>query len=446
MLVRSRSESPLVRSGNGLSWQDPGRPDLFSAIAARKRADQDALLLANRIRLLRTEDQKTRKRVHETERKTHELLELRRRNDSCRALKEVECSQREVQEQDTRERHCREREEQQRKICDRRKMVMEHKLGQSTATKQEREAARQFLQDQRAQTEVEQQARAERVRSQAAAASKSRARSEGARQEMVKNGIKERLCAEEEQRLARLAEIKRMECEEAKLLVQLQKTREQHRNVFMRLEDTMQQSGFGGRVLASTTMTPVARRATPISRSSSQSSLVPLHPVTPQGAVPSGMSLDGPELRIPAMGGGVTVGAASRPPRPQGDRCTGSSAQALLPSPSAVAGMAAVRNRPGSASHAATRSTSTGTPTTANSGRKGSIGAGSQGGCSRSGSSCSTTASGGCHGADLAENSRSNTPSKPKKHQPSTYTTVDGLTLDVAQEEDVDLAALLAGP
>jgi len=450
MPFRSCSESPLLGCADDLLQQDPGRSDLFSAIAARKRAEQDALLLANRIRLLRAEDQKTRKRVQDTERKTHEIVELRRRNEDNRVMKEAECSRREVYEQNVRERQCREREAQQRKIADRRKTIMEHKLEQSNTVRQERDAAKQFLQEHRAQTEAEQQARAERVRSQAAAASKSRARSEGVRQEMAKNNIKERVCAEEDQRLATLAEIERMEREESELLARLQQTQEQHRNAFLRLEDTVQQPGSGSRCLASAVTTPGARRTTPGSRSSSRSSPVPPHPATPQGAFPRGMSLDAPELRVPALSGGGTLYPASRPPRPRGDGCPSSaSAQMLLPSSSCAAtGTVVMRKRPGSASRATTRST--GTPVYAAKAANScntirGVEGGSQSGCSRSGSSCSTTASGGCHGADPGECSRSSTPSTPQKQQPITYTTVDGFTLDVAQEEDLDLAALLNG-
>lgn len=417
MSLRSRSESPLPDCfDDDLSQHAAGRPELFSAIAARKRAEQDALLLANRIRLLRAEEDKTKKRVQETEKKTQEVMAVRRRNEEQRALREVERSQREARELDARERQCRAREEQQRKRSAVQKTVTEHKLGLSNAVKREREEAKLFLQEQRAQTDAEQQARAERVRSIKAAAARSRARSEGTRHTNVKSDIQERLRAEEEQRLARLADIERMEREEAELLARLQKTQEKHRDAFLRLEDT------------------VATRATP--SSSSRSSPVP---VTPQGVFLRG---GGPELQLPTLGSGSTVGAAARPPLPRG------ATLARQQSPCFAAGKAVVRKRPGSASRAAVRSAST--PTYAaraasSCSMKGGIGEGTQVGCSRSGSSCSTTASGGCHGAEPGESSRSSTPSTAQKQQAVTYTTVDGLTLDVAQEEDLDLAALLNG-
>lgn len=46
---------------------------VFDATRARKKAEQDSILLANRIRLLRAEDAQTRKKIVETEKKTQEI-------------------------------------------------------------------------------------------------------------------------------------------------------------------------------------------------------------------------------------------------------------------------------------------------------------------------------------------------------------------------------------
>ena len=46
---------------------------VFDATRARKKAEQDSILLANRIRLLRAEDARTRKKIVETEKKTQEI-------------------------------------------------------------------------------------------------------------------------------------------------------------------------------------------------------------------------------------------------------------------------------------------------------------------------------------------------------------------------------------
>ncbi|CAK0882150.1 unnamed protein product, partial [Prorocentrum cordatum] len=63
-------------------------PAFSSALSARKRAEQDAVLLANRIRLLRAEEENTRKKIRETEKQTTDILEARRRNEEHRLVKE----------------------------------------------------------------------------------------------------------------------------------------------------------------------------------------------------------------------------------------------------------------------------------------------------------------------------------------------------------------------
>ena len=53
---------------------------LTEAIQMRKRADEDARLLSNRIALLKQEEQKAMKKIEETHRKAQEIIEARNRN------------------------------------------------------------------------------------------------------------------------------------------------------------------------------------------------------------------------------------------------------------------------------------------------------------------------------------------------------------------------------
>ena len=59
---------------------------LFNATIARKRAEQDALLLQNRIQLLRLEEEKALSKTKETEKRAGDILTLRERN----ALRQIE--------------------------------------------------------------------------------------------------------------------------------------------------------------------------------------------------------------------------------------------------------------------------------------------------------------------------------------------------------------------
>lgn len=409
--LRSRSESLLMAVGEDLMRPQPGRLDLYSAAAARKKAEQDSLLLANRIRLLRAEEEKTRKRVQDTEAKTREVLELRRRNEERRLSKEAEELRREAEEQELRARAWREREEQQRKLHEKQRAVLEQKISSSTAVKQEREAAKLALQEQRAEKEAEVTARAERVRCSVAASAQSRARSEGAKQELAKSVIRERALFEENQHRARLSDIERMEREEAELVARLQQSQEQHRVAFLRLEDAMQQGGPQGPVGGFHRMSPSS-----CSSSSTRSTPLMLHSGTPTAR---GSSSDAAVAALrPVAGSASGPGVAStgaRPPRPR------AGPHAML------SGLAPgiARARPSSGSRAGARR-----------GEKPSA---------RSASSCST-ASGADSSLGGAATSvgGSSMPSTPQGQQ-ITYTTVDGLLLDIPQEEDLDLASLLNG-
>lgn len=57
-----------------------GRPHLFTATVSRKRTEQDALLLRNRIQLLRLEEERALQKTKETEKKAADILTLRERN------------------------------------------------------------------------------------------------------------------------------------------------------------------------------------------------------------------------------------------------------------------------------------------------------------------------------------------------------------------------------
>lgn len=58
---------------------EEGSPSLVEAKKARQRLEQDAKLLANRIKLLQIEEARTRKRIEETNRKTHRITQAQER-------------------------------------------------------------------------------------------------------------------------------------------------------------------------------------------------------------------------------------------------------------------------------------------------------------------------------------------------------------------------------
>lgn len=370
---------------------------LYNAIMARKKAEQDSLLLANRIRLLRAEEEKTRQKIRDTEKKTQEIVDLRRRNEERRLAKEAEEAQKEAEEQELRVRQMYERVGHHQKLADRQRLVAERKADVSRSVRQDREVHKAVIEEQRDEASAEALARADRVRNAVAAASRSRAKSESAKQELGKMVVHERLVREEDERRARLTEINRMEREEAELIQRLQRTQERHRAAFMQLEDVLR-----GGMLSSTagTSTPSSEGLRPRPGSSSST-----------GALRS-------DRDVQSYSGAVSS-ASSRPPRPRRPPIGG-------PLPSS--NLSTSRTEPSVSKESAVV-----TPTSASNLElrpKQSLSAMS---------SCST-ASGPETGRGAG--SGHSTPNSQSATQ-IMYTRVDGVQLEIPMEEDLDLAVLL---
>lgn len=399
MTSRSRSESSFL--GDSKPEQCP----LFNATTARKRAEQDAILMANRIRLLRAEDDKTRKKIMETEKKTREIVDLQRRKEERRVAKEAEDSRREAEEQEFRARQLRERAEHQQKLQERQRGVHEQKISSSRGVRQEREAAAAIIEEQRRQDEVEALAKAERVRSSAQAAARSRARSEGAKQDLARAAVRERQLRDDDERRAKQSQIEKMEREEAELMARLQRNQERHRAAYMQLEDALRQGG----------------QPTPKGGSSIRGALMP-------GSTPRSESRGGTcsEFVLAAAATPSATGSSARPPRPRGVTPVAPSVSSVQTPVRTPPPIQAPPLRPGSSSRSSSKKA-----TVTDSAAKDS---------SRPLSICSTAS--GAESGPGAAHSGTSTPTSATP-PPIIYTTVDGVQYNIPEEEDLDLAVLL---
>merc|ERR1719450_489848 len=122
---------------------------LFDAAAARRRAEQDAILLANRIRLLKAEEAKTKKQISEAELRTREILCLKQRNVERRRAQQNETVRRDAEAQEARERLFLRREEHARRLEQRQQGVLGRRQALSNEVRREREAIQQHRQEQR---------------------------------------------------------------------------------------------------------------------------------------------------------------------------------------------------------------------------------------------------------------------------------------------------------
>merc|ERR1719382_1703561 len=83
------ADANVPQSSDGVALtQSQMQANLTSAKESRKRAELDAQLLANRIALLKQEEEKAWKKIEETRKRSQEIMELRKQNEQKFAAKE----------------------------------------------------------------------------------------------------------------------------------------------------------------------------------------------------------------------------------------------------------------------------------------------------------------------------------------------------------------------
>eukprot|EP00392_Amoebophrya_sp_AT5.2_P018144 g18613.t1 len=122
-----------------------GRPHLFTATVSRKRTEQDALLLRNRIQLLRLEEERALQKTKETEKKAADILTLISQSRQQQALEaKREGAKHFFQEKIDRELQVKAEKEELIKAMEREELVLIKKLQE---TQKRQQAAYEVLED-----------------------------------------------------------------------------------------------------------------------------------------------------------------------------------------------------------------------------------------------------------------------------------------------------------
>lgn len=237
--ARPRSESPWDPEGQGSAGGDQESLRLFNAAVAKKKVEQDAMLLANRIRLLKAEESKTRKKIRETENRTAEIVNLQRRNEERRQQREAEFIRKEAEEQAIRERQQQEREARQRQKNTRSSSLLIRNQEARNEVLQARLDGQEEIQRRKEEVLAIAGAKRDKIRSASAASAARRERSEDERRVVSMLNFEKKVGKQEQERLAKERVVKQMEAEEQALIERLQRSQEQQRRAFERLEDVL---------------------------------------------------------------------------------------------------------------------------------------------------------------------------------------------------------------
>jgi len=216
--------------------------NLTAAKEARKRAELDAQLLANRIALLKQEEEKAWKKIEDTRKKATEIMDLRKQNQDKFQAKENFYkakweSIREAQAQNAMAR------DKAKAMRDQTKHgLLDHKHANARNTK---EQSQQLLYQKKEREAQERQANTERSQYLKARKEEAKRRAEEerlAQLEKFREDYESRTAQEELIRARTEALVAKMEKEEMELIQRLQNTQTVQRNAYEELEAAMGQT------------------------------------------------------------------------------------------------------------------------------------------------------------------------------------------------------------
>lgn len=227
-----------------------GDTRLFAAAIARKRAEQDAMLLANRIALLRAEENKAQKKIEETKKRANEIIDLRRRNEDRRQQKEDLESKKDSELGDFRDKLFEKREETTRRINSARESLQSQRSARRQKFKEESTKIEEQRKVERAGEYSRAAAKRDRIRTAAIALAHRRSKVAEDKEIQARRAFEERITLQEQTRHEKEDLIMQMEREEVDLIQRLQQTQQRQRAAYDQLEDILQQP-------ASATVSPV---------------------------------------------------------------------------------------------------------------------------------------------------------------------------------------------
>lgn len=212
---------------------------LAEAKVMRKRADEDAKLLANRIALLKQEELKARLKIEETKKKAQEILYLRSKHSELLKLKDDQKRQREHSELQRQAENKKLRELKQFKsqqlFSGRKKRV----FSEASRMKESRKNNLLFIHNSKQEDLQHRVSLRNFIKNQLKEAEEKRKKAEREKLEKARREMYNRLEEENRIRKFREDEINRMEQEEMELIHKLQNTQLRQKEVYQELENAL---------------------------------------------------------------------------------------------------------------------------------------------------------------------------------------------------------------
>jgi len=215
-----------------------GDTRLFAASMSRKKAEQDAMLLQNRINLLRQEKAKALKKIEETKKRATEILDHRQRNVDVRMTREARDFQKEQELEYLRNRLAEKKDAHRSNLNQVRTNLQSSRKEFANNIKAELHRCKVECEGQRAATHG---VKRDIIRTAAIVLSSRRHKAAEDKASDARRQFEGRIFKEEANRKQTEDQITRMEQEEQELIQDLQQTQQRQRAAYDRLEDILQQ-------------------------------------------------------------------------------------------------------------------------------------------------------------------------------------------------------------
>lgn len=212
---------------------------LTEAKQMRKRADEDARLLANRIALLKQEEMKARMKIDETRKKAQEIVNLRNKHTEELKLKEEQRRQKEQHDLQIIEENKKFRELKQFRSQQRFSMRQNRAFSEANNIKEYRKHNLNFIQNSKKEELQQKVALKNFIKNQLREAEEKRRKFEREKLEKARKEMIKKLEDETKLRRLREDEIARMEQEEMELIQRLQNTQMVQKEAYEELENAL---------------------------------------------------------------------------------------------------------------------------------------------------------------------------------------------------------------
>jgi len=216
--------------------------NLTGAKEARKRAELDAQLLANRIALLKQEEDKAHKKIEETRKRANEIMDLRRQNEQKFAAKENFYKSKWESIRSAQQQNAKARDHAKASRDQSRQGLLELRHGNAQSTKAQSQLNLQQKKDRESHEKAANTERSCYLKSRKEDAKRKLEEDRLAQLDKFREDYEARTAQEEMLRARTDALVARMEKEEMELIQRLQNTQNVQRNAYEELEAALGQT------------------------------------------------------------------------------------------------------------------------------------------------------------------------------------------------------------